>query len=257
MTSQVASNKSIDRTLYLLEVLATKGTPLNIAEVSKLLSVNRITAQSLLHSLEARNYIERDPETGKYSLGYAMFELGDMYRHQFPFLYAAEKHIAAAHLRTKSKINLVVLKPRGIVIILMSKDSSVIPHMVHGRIIPAYASACGKLLLANLEENELEEILEQIEFKKFTENTLVDKKEFRKELEKIRQNGYSIEMEELVRHRACIAAPIRNITGKIIAGVSFSDAKDHVVEHMDEMIQDIVLLGRSISSELGYKYLIA
>lgn len=255
MSDSPATNQSIDRALNLLEVLATKGIALSISEISRMLSVNRMTAQTLINSLEAQNYVEKDPETGKYRLGYQMFEFGAMYRHQYPFLYAAEKHIVSVFQRTNVKINVLVLKPNGVAIIILSKDMSLVPHMVHGRIIPPYVSGGGKMLLSSLPSDELDAMLDQMEFRQFTPHSIVDRNVLKAELETIRQRGYSIDKEELVLHRACVAAPICDISGKTIAAVSFSDSSELIESRLEELIQEITLLAKAISSELGYSYL--
>lgn len=254
-STESSTNKALDRALLLIDFLATKGISLNMSEITKFLSVNRATAQSIVNSLEANNYVEKDPETGKYSLGYQMYNHGSMYRHKYPFLFAVEKHIQNMGDALEIKINVMILKPNAIGLIILCKDVSLIPTMVHGQILPAYASACGKLLLAHLEPTVLKKTIDSIEFSPFTPNTITDKKALLMQLEQFRQNGYSYENEELVMKRGCIAAPIRDMSGKVIAAVSFSTSIERINRHREELTERVVSLGKSISSELGYSLL--
>lgn len=255
IATETSTNKALDRALSLIELLATKGISLNMSEITKFLSVNRATAQSIVNSLEASNYVEKDPETGKYSLGYQMYNHGSMYRHKYPFLFAIEKHIQNMGNALNVKINVMILKPNAIGLIILCKDVSLIPTMVHGQILPAYASACGKLLLAYLKPDELEKTIDSIEFSAFTPNTITSKEALISQLADFRAKGYSYENEELVMKRACIAAPIRDMSGKVIAAVSFSANIDRINQHRTELTEQVVSLGKTISSELGYSLL--
>lgn len=255
ISAEASTNKALDRALLLLEHLATKGVSLNMSEITKFLSVNRATAQSIVNSLEAGNYVEKDPETGKYSLGYQMYNYGSMYRHKYPFLFAIEKHIQNLGNALNAKINVMILKPNAIGLIILCKDVSLIPTMVHGQILPAYASACGKLLLAYLEADELQKTVDSIAFSQFTPNTVTDKETLLCQLEEFRSKGYSYENEELVMKRGCIAAPIRDMSGKVIAAVSFSSDIDRIRQNRAELTEQVVSLGKTISSELGYSLL--
>lgn len=250
-----STNKALDRALMLIDFLATKGIALNMSEITKFLSVNRATAQSIVNSLEVNNYVEKDPETGKYSLGYQMYHHGNMYRHKYPFLFAAEKHIKNVGDALNLKINVIVLKPHAVGLIILCKDISLIPTMVHGQILPAYASACGKLLLAYLDAEELAQTIDSTELTAFTSNTITDKTALLAQLQEFRAREYAYENEELVMKRACIAAPIRDMSGKVIAAVSFSAPMDRIDRNRAELTEQVIALGKTISSELGYSLL--
>jgi len=249
---KIPSQQSLDRALELIEVLAKTGIAMNVAEISKKLDITRTTTYSMLQSLLQRNYVEKDLETGKYSIGYKLYEMAMAYRYQFPFLYVAEKHINAMAEKWKIKINICVLKSPGVAVMILSKDISLLPKMILGYVLPGYASASGKLLMAYASKDVVEEWLEKTDFVAFTPNTIVDKEKLSKEFQQIRSQGFSMDREELMTHRCCIAVPIRNISGQVIASVSCSGFKDAMEQNIAALTEDIIILGKSISSELGY-----
>jgi DNA-binding IclR family transcriptional regulator len=251
----IVTNSSIDRALGLLEILATKGTPLSVNDIVDIFSINRATAQTLVNSLESEQYIEKDIETGKYSLGYRMFSFGLMYRLKYPFLNVAEKHIDLAYEKRKSRINIIVLKKNAIALILLTKDDTLLPQMIHTQIVPAYASASGKILLAFTDEKIVTPMIDNIEFRKFTNNTIDTTEKLQKELKLVKNQGYATEMDELAFGRGCIAAPIYDRTGKVIASVSFSDISSKLNDDLEGYINDIKKLGSAISFDLGYSLL--
>ena len=81
-----------------------------------------------------------------------------------------------------------------------------------------HARAMGKAILASLDRNELSNILEQIQPKKLTPNTLLDKNEILKDVELTRNRGYSINNEEYVEGLICIGAPLMNYREQTVVG---------------------------------------
>lgn len=249
---KTSTNQSLDRALDLLELLSTPNSSLNIAEIGKELSVSWATAQAIVNSLFSRGYLEKDPATGKYHLGYKLFGLGNLYPLQYPFLYACEKHLLAMNAKWKVKVNVIILKPRFCGIIILSQDVSLIPNMVFGQLLPAYASASGKVLLASMDQAQLDEWCEGFEFRQHTPYTITRKERLLEELETVRRQGYAMEVEELALQRACMGVPIRDVSGKIIAAVSCSSVKQTILSHKEEMLADLMAMGTAISTELGY-----
>ena len=211
-----------------------------------------MTTNSMLQSLLQRNYIEKDLETGKYSMGYKIYEMALAYRYQYPFLHVAEKHVSAMAEKWKIKINVCVLKPPGVAVMILSKDISLLPKMILGYVLPAYASASGKLLMAYSPREIIEHWLAETEFISYTPHTIVDKAVLFEQLDLIKVQGIAFEREELMAQRCCIAAPVCNLSGQVIASVSFSCSKEMLESNMSSLTEHIVLLGKSISSELGY-----
>jgi DNA-binding IclR family transcriptional regulator len=249
---KMPTQQSLDRALELIEVLAKTGIAMNVAEISKKLAITRTTTYSMLQSLLQRNYVEKDAETGKYSIGYKLYEMAMAYRYQYPFLYVAEKHIGAMAEKWKIRINICVLKSPGVAVMILSRDISLLPKMILGYVLPGYASASGKLLMAYAPRAVVEEWLEKTNFVAFTPNTVVDKDKLLAELDEVNSRGFAVEREELMSQRCCIAAPIRNISGQVIASVSCSGLKEMMDTNMAALTEDIVFVGKSISSELGY-----
>lgn len=132
-----AAPKNLDRALDLLNLLATNSNPMNVMEISKALDVTRTTAYAMLGSLSKKKLVEKDAETGRYSIGYKVLELAECYYHRYPFLYLAEKYIVALAQKWSLKVNVSVLKEPAISLLLASKDPSfLVPRMVIGHIMP-------------------------------------------------------------------------------------------------------------------------
>jgi DNA-binding IclR family transcriptional regulator len=86
----------------------------------------------------------------------------------------------------------------------------------------------------------------------YTPNTTVVWAELCSQMDQALERGYAVEQEELTFQRSCVAAPIYDFSGNVIASVSFSCGKDFLDEHFESLTEDIVLLGKMISYNLGY-----
>ncbi|MFQ8798386.1 MAG: IclR family transcriptional regulator [Dysosmobacter sp.] len=251
-----AAPKNLDRALDLLNLLATNSNPMNVMEISKALDVTRTTAYAMLGSLSKKKLVEKDAETGRYSIGYKVLELAECYYHRYPFLYLAEKYIVALAQKWSLKVNVSVLKEPAISLLLASKDPSfLVPRMVIGHIMPAYATASGKVLLSALSEEKLEEVLDSIQLVSYTAKTIVDREELKECLREARKNGFATEVDELMVLRSCVAAPIQDRSGAYIGAISFSGSTETIAANMPALTNDIISTGKQISTELGYNYI--
>lgn len=249
--------KNLDRALSVLDILASSSTPMSIMEISKALNTTRTTTYAMLSSLVGNNYVEKDLQTGRYTIGYKVLELADLYYHQYPFLYVTEKYVVSLAQKWSLKVNLSVLKDPGVCLLLASHDPGfMIPRMVVGHLMPAYACASGKVLLAACSDERIDYIIEHTKFVQHTSHTLATPEKLRNELEYIRANGYATEINELVLQRSCVAAPIQDRTGSVIAGISFSGHTDTIKQKLPLLTKEIISAAKQISTELGYNHLI-
>ena len=249
---KLSTNQGLERALDLINHLASTCSSLSVMEISELLGITRLTAQTLVNTLLKQNYIEQSSVPGKYALGYKAYGVGSMYRYRYPFLATAQKFIPGFAQKLDVKVNVSVLKPVMVTVILLSHAYSTVPIPTYGQLVPANASASGKLLLAQMDEETLESWLAAAPLKKLTSYTADTPAELRKQLDIIRKAGYSQSINELSLGASCIAAPIRNASGKAIAAISFSLEPEKLEANFDVLRDNILILSRLISTELGY-----
>jgi DNA-binding IclR family transcriptional regulator len=115
-----------------------------------------------------------------------------------------------------------------------------------------HAAAGGKVLLSQLSRDEVYEVYGSNRFPAYTKNTITDLERLMKELAHIRESGYAIDDEEYYEGIRCVAAPIKNGRGGIVAALSitgsiFTMTKEKVEK---ELIELVITTGEGISSEL-------
>lgn len=247
-----SQQQNLSKVLDLLEIMATSSKAMTISEISKALNITRATAYSIVKLLIAKNYIEKTEDDNKYSIGYKFYQIGSLYPMKHMYVKAAEKHVEHMSKKWELKINVGTLKPPYVVVILLTMDTSLIPKMVYGHVMPSHASSLGKLLLAYQDPKEVKAYFEEIELRKYAPKTITDVSNLMDELDKIKEQGYSLELEELSVRHACVSAPIRDMSGDVIAGVSFSCSLEQYERDKEGLIEDVMILGQTISAELGY-----
>ena len=252
MDKQKPTLQTVDRALELIDIMACSSDKMSVIEISKALGITRTGAYTLLNSLMKHNFVEKDPSSNKYFIGYKFLELGACYRHQYPFVLAAERGIYSLSRKWKHQINLSIYKQPCLTVLLLIKAPEETQRNTQRVVLPAYITAGGKLLLAYLPEEELKETLKNIELRQFAKNTITDKNQLMNELTEIRQQGYAVEREESRNLRGCIATPIRDMSGEIIASLSMTMMLDRMDDHFDQFLEDLLNTGREISQEVGF-----
>lgn len=221
---------SVSRSLGLLDILAEEPQGLTLAEVSRRVGLPKSSVYRMLVTLEAAGLLERDaPEAlgspgapaGRYRLGLKLLQLAGRVQGRHGL-----REIAAPFMQELSRlagevIHLAVLDGAEIVYLEKKGQGQVltVATRVGGR-NPAYASAMGKVLLAGLDPQSLDRLLQGIEFKPLTANTIREPEALRVELGRVRRLGRAFDNEEMFPGIRCVAAPVRDAAGRVAAALS-------------------------------------
>lgn len=143
----------------------------------------------------------------------------------------------------------------GEVLYLAKEESSQTIRMISyvGRRAPLHCTSLGKMLLAYLSTEERNRILGEKVLPRLTKNTLTDKKELEKELDKVREQGFALDREENEKDVRCVAAPIRNYQGEVIAALSISSPIFRIDKDAQNNLKEALIeVSEKISMRLGY-----
>lgn len=243
----------VSNALSVLDVLASHGPDLGVADVGRLLEMPRSTAFRLLSTLERHRYIEQDVESRKYRLGIRLFELAGAVWSHLGIGDLALPRLTRLARESEETVHLVILD-RGESLVIEKVDS---PRAVYlrtevGSRRPLHCTATGKTLLAFLPWDEAEEIINR-GLRRYTGSTLTEPDQLRAELAQVRRRGYSTNWGEYREEAAGVAAPIRDRTGKVVAAVGASAPIGRLPPPRVEPISvQIIECARDISGRLGW-----
>lgn len=246
--------QSLDRALRILDLFDEQDSELKITEISRKMDLHKSTVHSLLKTLQEHRYIDQNAETGKYRLGMKLLERGQLLLQHLDIRSVARAELLELASATGQTAHLVIQEGReGVYIDKVEGPRAVIRYSRIGRRIPLHCSSVGKVLAAFMNPAEREQLLQEYPFMVHTPRTITDREVFLNELEKVRANGYSIDNQENEPGVRCVAVPIRNHTGQVIAAVSISTLISNVDDQeLESFIPVLKRSGERISSRLGF-----
>lgn len=247
--------KSIEKCVVILDCLHAHQNLLTLEEITQITGYKKTTCFRLLKTLRTLGIVELSPATKKYQYGPRLAAMGLGALKNMNLRKAALPILQQLRDATGETVNLTILSGSEILYVerIMS-DYLVNVNVNIGDRLPVYCASMGKVILAYLSENRLEEILSSITFKRRTEKTIVSRSELLRELEQIRTNGFAVNDEELEKGLRAVAAPIINYTGEAFAAtnIAWTTARHPDRAAFTEFAGKIVEAAKQISLLMGH-----
>lgn len=242
------------RTLDILDTVAASPNPLTLTEIAASVGLPRPTAHRLVRTLQASHWLER--EDNYYKVGFKGFQLGaaagaslEVRTVSLPFL---------VELRDSLQLNVQVAKLAQWQVVylerVLSPNSPKLLQARAGAILPAHCTGLGKVLLAHRNLEDVAKWATQEGLEKLTPNTISDVGSLLEALYDIRSRGYGIEDGERQPEVACIAAPLRDFSGEVVAAISATGLRESMPHPLigSDMAEEITQVAEKISLALGY-----
>lgn len=250
------SVQSVERALSILEYLAEEKRACGITEIGNAVSLHKSTVHRLIKTLVNKGYIEQEIDSDKYSLGNRVLFLAGSVLDRMDVRNIARPYIVKLSERVNEVVHLSILDGDEAVYIDKVeglRQGSFRMNSQIGKRVPLYCTAVGKVMLSKLEDEEVAKILSHYEMRKYTTNTITDVESFIKELAKTRQLGYATDEMEHEEGIRCIAAPIYDRKGDIVAAISISGPVFYITEERFPYIKiELLNTAENISKQLGY-----
>ena len=244
----------LDKALELLEVLSGERSGLTLAELCARLDLPKSSVFRYLATLEARGYVERSEESDKYLLGLKLFELGNRVAARFDINEVSLPFMRKLLEAFRETVNLGILRDGQVVYLqILEGTHSMRMAARPGQRDWCHSTALGKAMLAYLPEVEVQAVIAQRGLPAFTPRTVTTPEALRAELACVRSRGYAVDDIENEAGVRCVAAPIFNHRGEVIAAISLSGPAERMTHSQLEAIGRELLAGtRAISQRLGY-----
>jgi IclR family transcriptional regulator, KDG regulon repressor len=248
-------DKTFLKGLMLLETLAQSEKPRGVTELSQEMGLTKSNVHRTLATLVSRGYVRKDPVLGRYEMTIRLWEVASKILNRLSLKPAASPFMQHLAAHTHETVHLSILD--GLDVVYIDKIDSPEPvraYSVIGGRSPAYCVATGKAMLAF----QSPEFLAEIPFAglpRFTERTVTQKDVFLREMERIRQNGYSVNRGEWRATVRGIAAPIFGVEGQVVGAVGLSGPGDRFNENkLRQYAPRILEAGEGISRAFGYTH---
>jgi DNA-binding IclR family transcriptional regulator len=223
VTRETPSIQSLDRGLQILETIGQSETAVSLGHLAAVLGIDRSSAFRLANTLKRRGFLT-NPSAGKdYILGPSVWRLSRQYDWSKMLATVAHDRLKFLATATNETAHLAVREGRKALFI----DHAATRHIIAisgqtGELVPLYCTSHGKALLADFDEQSLKALFGPKPLKAWTPNTILSPSRLAEQCAEIRVRGYATDESEYLEGVRCIAAPIRDREGLVIASIGIS-----------------------------------
>ncbi len=224
-----------------------------VREVATKLKMAKSSTHDLMASLAKQGFLSKT-ENNRYRLGWRLVTLSETLLATTELLREARPVMEELAAQYQETIHLAVLDDTQAVYVdkLEGRQAVRVELTSLGARLYAHCSALGKVLLAYCPEQEVKRIIRTAGLPKFTPNTITNEEELGQALARIRKHGYAYDLEEILPDLCCVAAPIYNYAGQVIAAISMSLPAYRFRRSQTEYRDAVVRMAKIISERLGY-----
>jgi IclR family KDG regulon transcriptional repressor len=245
---------SVATAIELLKAFSEDEVEIGISTLAKRLGVAKSTAHRLATTLVSENLLEQDRATGKYRLGLALFRLGTLVRRRMNVSEVARPHLFSLRETTNETVHLAILDGSEIMYVYFLESTQAVRMRSDlGLRKPAYCTAEGQAILA-FRSPEVVQALIAKGLHARTPQSITDPDKLLRALDAVRQKGCAIEDEESEIGVRCIAAPIRDDTGEVVAAVGVAGPVNRLSKKaLTAFMPHVIATAEAISARLGHR----
>lgn len=245
--------QSIERAAAILRLLSGRSRRLGVVEVAGELGLKKTTAHGILRTLQSEGFVEQDPDSGKYQLGAALLHMGSSYLDGNELRARALNWSDSLASRSQESVRIGTLHDGKVLVVhhVFRPDDSRQALEV-GALLPAHASALGKVLLAY--DRYAADELSRAGLDPCTRATITDPHRLRRELAEVAKRGWATEREEMIHGEVSLAAAIEDRRGLTVGAIGISGPVERLYargEPVTDLVANVRETARAVSRELG------
>ncbi|CAN7393617.1 helix-turn-helix domain-containing protein [Variovorax sp. LjRoot290] len=244
---------SVAKCFQVLEALNAAGRAVALTELSAIAQMDRSAVQRITHTLHALGYLRQHPVTRAFTLSGRMLEFGHTVLATDRLRDKVTPHLDALNRKTGETVNLMELEGQEIVYVARFPSLHAVSVDLHvGSRLPAFCSAAGRAILAQLDEEAALAILAAAKRTPMTKRTVTDLPGLRAVLAKVRELGYALNDQEAFVGDISIAAPLVNRAGEPVGAVNIAVPSPRwlLADVLRRLVPDLMKTARAINDEL-------
>ena len=245
---------SVTPAIHLLKTFSEDESELGISELAKRLGIAKSTVHRLASALLDEGLLEQNAISGRYRLGIGLSSLGSQVRSRLNVASEAKPILNEMRVKLSENARLAVLGGRNVVFIHdFESNEGIHLRSVTGQYRPAHSVAEGLCLLSGLRPPQFEAfVAEPMEAR--TPNTVTTAEALAERVRRIKRVGYAIEDEECDLGTRCIAAPVRDAEGRIIAAIGLAGPRLRLKKrNFPGIAEQVMSYAQRLSEKLGYE----
>jgi DNA-binding IclR family transcriptional regulator len=254
VVSKMSGSQTVDRALQVLDAVAAQKAPSRLSDLAHQVGLNISTTSRLLNSLQQHGYVRRDSATGRYRLGYKILYMANVAQEQAGLHEIVDPVLQALVNATNETATLGILQENEAMVIARVTCTNQLRSVVSiGTRVPLYCTSAGQVLLAYLPRERVEQILAR-GMPRRTPLTMTDPETLLAELQAVRKRGYAVDLGQREEGLVGIAAPVRNVSGNVIASCTISGSEQRIRREMiPALAEHVVAAAMELSKRLGWQ----
>ena len=252
-----ATNSTAEKLLIVIEALASHAEPVRLIDLAHELEMNPATTYRFLTALVNRGYVTQYGESDRYAMTFKICRIADTVRSQYGMISMLHGFVVEANQVFWESAHLSKRENDSIVYIDNASASSQMLSIRQyiGKVAPLHCTGVGKLFLADEASHaSLNNFLAHNQMERYTIHTITTKEALLDELQKVRRLGYAMDNEECEIGVRCVAAPVYDFTGRMVAGLSISGPTTRITEaSVPEISAKLLEIAGRASAVMGFQ----
>jgi DNA-binding IclR family transcriptional regulator len=248
------SVSSLQKGLDVLSSFDFDHKALSAHAISERLSIPLSTTYRYLTTLERKGFLVRTPEKKNFKLGFMLFKLGNVVSSEMKLADIVLPYMRSLSSASGETALLTVINGwTAMCIERVETNRAIKLSLERGLSLPLHAGASSKILLAHQKDSFINSMSRNVPLTRFTKNTITDPVLLKKELRKIRRQGFALSDQEADPGARAIGAPVFDHRGELVAGLSIAGPRERInKKNLSKLIGLVIDAAKRASFELGY-----
>lgn len=246
--------RAVQRALQILDCFSDQEPYLGVSEISQKLKIHKSTVHALLITMEDEGFVAKDEAKNKYLLTYKLFKLGNIVSEHISIKSVAVPYMTALCKQTNESVALNVREDgKRLVLAVVENPQPVRLFVRAGQQLALHSSAAGKVLLAAMQPDQIDAVIEREGLARVTPNTITDREALLRELTLVRERGYALCNGEGYWEAGSVGAPVFDHSNNVVASLTiYGPLQNYQGERLERFIADTKATAAKISGVLGY-----
>ncbi len=252
----VKKNQSVGKVLQIIEIMAQGKGPMRLQDIAASLGLPPSTVLRFLNTLMENGYVHQDDDSLKYMLTMKFSLIGDQVSSQYSFRDVIHPYLLSLSEECQESACLAVEQEMTAVYVdvVDGPENTLRTLQRIGKTAPLHSTGVGKILMLNYDRDRLDRLVDEKGLAPLTQHTITDRQELVRELDRVRKQDYALDNEECEQGVRCVAAPIRDYSGRVIASISVTGPSSRMNrDRMERVREAISRVSASVSHHLGYR----
>jgi IclR family transcriptional regulator, KDG regulon repressor len=252
LTKQTSVLQSVQNGLRILKLFTSESPEWGLTEIANKLQLNKSTVSRLVTDLVVEGFLQKEQK--KYSLGFSLLSMSGVITSHLEIHRESKDILKKLVADLGETAHIAVLEGKEITYVHKIECQNPVRLLSSiGKKNPVSCTSAGKVLLAFKSSDMINSLINEAGLPQMGPNSLTDSDQLKEQLIQIKEQGYSICINEMHENVVSIAASVRDYTGDVVAAVSVVGTRERIHDQrIHQFVETIIEAANEVSIRLGY-----